>query len=86
VAHEIAHAFGLIGSPDSGHVSVGFDSDNIMQGGTGLSSFTLGQIFRMNVHKDSRLNKNGRRTGPTEDCPWSNPGDRTCPKRDLDHP
>lgn len=93
LAHELAHAFGLRPAPCGGHTDgvAGFGPDNIMQGaGSPLRShFSLGQVFRMNVHKDiwggTMLIENGLRAGPGRECPTDKASD-TCPALELDLP
>jgi hypothetical protein len=76
MAHEIGHAFGLRPAPCGGHTDgdPDFGDDNIMQGGGGdeRTTFSLGQVFRMNTHEDqwgkSTLITNGDPTRPTRAC------------------
>jgi len=96
LAHEIGHAFGLnedgcrspLCSKDyaMGHVNGlgGFDKSNIMRrGGVDRTTFTIGQVYRMNVSQHSNLNKAGIRKGDTRNCPGKKKGAK-CPKLSLD--
>ena len=56
LAHELGHAYGLRPAGCGGHTGPGFP-DNIMISNDSASTaprtnFTLGQVFRMNTHKD----------------------------------
>jgi hypothetical protein len=56
LAHELGHAYGLRPRGCKGHTEgvPGFGPDNIMWAGGGdeRTTFTLGQVFRMNTHSD----------------------------------
>jgi hypothetical protein len=86
LAHEFGHAFGLRPGPCGGHTNTvsGFGSKNIMWGGgdANRDRFTLGQVFRMNTHRDewggTMLIENGLLPGPGRQCPPS-AASATCP-------
>jgi hypothetical protein len=92
LTHELGHAFGLRPALCGGHTNWKetlqlkglFGPDNIMwaEGGEERVNFTLGQVFRMNTHKDqwggTMLINNGLRSGPGRPCPPLAP-DATCP-------
>ena len=86
LAHEIGHAFGLFGGADDGHVNgLGFHCKNIMQeAGFARKFFTIGQAYRMNLHDESKLNKNGHRTDPSRPCPLTVTSSQQCPALSTD--
>lgn len=102
LAHEIGHAYGLRPTGSGGHTNLfnppQFSSSNIMWagGGSGRDYFSLGQVFRMNVHPSSMLNVNCEppwstdpadceRRAPTRYCEPSQV-DQSCPPLSLGPP
>jgi hypothetical protein len=103
LAHELAHALGLRPGPCGGHTFnnsgdslPGFGRDNIMNQPAGIdrrTSFSLGQIFRMNIHKaeppdmcgSSMLLENDPAIRPGRSCPPLRPGDM-CPPLNANWP
>lgn len=95
LAHEFGHAFGLRPGPCGGHTNAvpGFGPKNIMwaEGDRNRDQFTLGQVFRMNTHRDkwggTMLINNGLRAGPGRRCPPLT-SNATCPalKKDWTRP
>jgi len=94
LAHEIGHAFGLRPAICGGHAdSFGgsFGHDNLMWTGSAdpRSTFSLGQVFRMNTHADqwggTMLIQNGQRPAPGRPC---RPQDASalCPLLDAPWP
>jgi hypothetical protein len=87
LAHELGHAFGLRPADCGGHDN--FNSYSIMYQYRFITSdrFTLGQVFRMNTHKDkwggTMLLRNKLRFDPEREC---RPNDRSgkCPALGLD--
>lgn len=79
LAHELGHAFTL------GHIDgTGLPASNLMySGAVRRDSVSTGQAFRVNVNTQSRVNKNGVRSGPTRDCP-DGQADNRCPALTLD--
>jgi hypothetical protein len=85
LAHELGHSFSLLG--EWGHTNdvPGFDSTNVMWGGSQdvRTHFSLGQAFRLNVSGDSTLNTNQVRQGVERSCPMTLDSD-ACPLLRLD--
>ena len=72
LAHEIGHAL-----LDTAFHACSLGRNNLMCPQSG-GDLTMGQMFRMNVHTRSRLNKNGHRTGAVLACPSFRPSS-DCP-------
>jgi hypothetical protein len=92
LAHELGHAYGLRPADCGGHTGPGFP-DNIMTSNDSQSTaprtnFTLGQVFRMNTHKDhwggTMLIKNNIPGRVPRRCFPEEPPNAACPT--LDHP
>lgn len=94
LAHELGHAFGLRPAICGGHADSSsdvFGHDNLMWTGSSdpRSTFSLGQVFRMNTHTDqwggTMLIQNGQRPGPGRRCA---PDESTnvCPRLDVVSP
>ena len=88
LAHEFGHAFSLLHTNEvdyDGDGTPDFPSTNLMIGqGSGRTTFTEGQCFRMTLNPSSMLNVNGVRTaGPVRPCPDSEISDK-CPWAALD--
>jgi hypothetical protein len=85
LAHEFGHSFSLLGQWGHTNGVPGFDSSNVMWGGSDdlRSHFSLGQAFRLNVACDSTLNVNQVRQGPVRSCPMT-VDSPACPRLDLD--
>ena len=93
LSHELGHAFGLRPSRCGAHTNdlPGFSKDNIMavpppntpRDGDTRSSFSLGQVFRMNTQEDgwggTMLIKNRSRQSPVRECPLNLPKSALCP-------
>ncbi|HXD74087.1 MAG TPA: hypothetical protein VN628_10140, partial [Vicinamibacterales bacterium] len=90
LAHELGHTFTLdhvnhSGAFDDPH----FSAANIMySGGYSRTSFSYGQVFRMNVNQPSSINVFHKRPGPTRSCPDSPTAapSMSCPSRWLTVP
>jgi hypothetical protein len=94
LAHELGHAFGLRPAICGGHADSSsgiLGHDNLMWTGSSdpRSTFSLGQVFRMNTHSDkwggTMLIQNGQRPGPGRHCA---PDESTniCPRLDAVSP
>lgn len=91
LAHEIGHAYGLRPALCGGHTSV---YDNLMRdtGDTERTTFTLGQVFRMNTHAEpswggtTLIPNNLSATRVGRDCAPDAPRSATCPSLMLSWP
>jgi len=89
LAHEFGHALSLIGSWEHTNVVPDFDATNLMwvDEPDTRDHISLGQAFRMNFEKQSMLNVNPVRSGPTRACPTEpppHPDPSKCPSLGLD--
>jgi hypothetical protein len=87
VAHELSHAFSLLGTWGHTNGVDGFDNHNVMwvRESAVRAHFSLGQAFRQNLEKASKLNENQVRLGPERVCPLDFESDE-CPYLGLDWP
>lgn len=91
LVHELGHAYGLRPICSGGHTSGADFPDNIMSTGSNAprTKLTLGQVFRMNTHKDhwggTMLIPNNIPTRAAQTC-FPDQFSRACPKLKVPWP